>query len=104
MARDRDVAQTLGRRNCRRPLTTIGIHANWLAKIGGVQSRRRVGYALACLQVGDDLGVRVDDCCSGGGFGLGHVISKDEIRWCYSQSMTKEIPAEVTGCNDAKRK
>jgi hypothetical protein len=38
------------------------------------------------------------------GFGLGHVISKNEIRWCYSQSMTKEIPAEVTGCNDAKRK
>ncbi len=37
------------------------------------------------------------------GTGEGYVISPTKIRWCYTQSESKDIPAQVAGCNDATR-
>jgi hypothetical protein len=37
------------------------------------------------------------------GTGEGYVISPTKIRWCYTQSQSEEIPAQVAGCNDATR-
>ncbi len=37
------------------------------------------------------------------GTGEGYVVSPTKIRWCYTQSESKEIPAQVAGCNDATR-
>lgn len=37
------------------------------------------------------------------GTGEGYVISPNKIHWCYTQSESAEIPAQVAGCNDATR-
>ena len=37
------------------------------------------------------------------GTGEGYVVSPTKIRWCYTQSQSKDIPAQVAGCNDATR-
>jgi hypothetical protein len=37
------------------------------------------------------------------GIGLGSVVSGTKLRWCYTQVRTKEIAAQIAGCNDASR-
>jgi hypothetical protein len=37
------------------------------------------------------------------GIALGTVVSGTKLRWCYTQVRTKEIAAQIAGCNDATR-